>query len=273
MMKIFKRIFKKRKAIDYIAMCLGGFAFIAYISYFIKLILWWETLQAMIICLVVMALTLCPLVFHKKLAEKLPKKLFTVLKGIYLAAGAFYMATFLAMCIYIANVNSHQAVPEDLDSETVFIVYGAGLQGEKPGRTLQKRLNKTLELYENCPDAYIVVTGGQGENEVRTEASAMKEYLLERGIREERILLEDKARDTKQNIVYSLELIEKAGIESYTKVSVSNAFHIPRIILLWDMYGETSEIALAEDPQLQYIFATLVREYMSYVKLILLGSE
>lgn len=264
---------KKRKLIDIFAVFFGGFAFVAYISYLIKLVIWWENMQAFVICLAVMALTLCPIIFHKKLAKLLPKKLFAVLKGIYLAAGVFYFATFVSMCIYIASVNSHQAVPEELDSETVIIVYGAGLEGEKPGKALQKRLDKALELYEECPEAYLVVTGGQGPSEVRPEAEAMCEYLVEKGIPEDMILIEDKAKDTKQNIIYSLDLLEKAGIEDYTKVSVSNAFHIPRIILLWEMYGAESEIALAEDPQIQYIFATLVREYMSYVKLILLGSE
>ena len=273
MMKVLKNILKKRKIIDYLAIALGGFAFIAYISYLIKLVLWPETLTAVIICFAVMALTACPLIFHKNLAEKLPKKLYVALKGIYLAAGVFYAITFAVMCIYISNVNSKQVTPDDLDEKTVILVYGAGLEGERPGKALQKRLNTAYELYEGCPDALIIVSGGQGDNEVRPEAEAMKEYLVEKGIPEEQIIEEDKSRNTIQNIQYSFEIIDEMELLDYTVVSVSNAFHIPRIILLCEKYGRQSAPALAPDPDSRFIFATLVREYMSYTKLILFGGE
>lgn len=272
-MKLLKNIFKKRKVIDYIAVALGGFAFIAYISYLIKLVLWPETLTAVIICLAVMALTACPIFFHKKLAELIPKRLYTALKTVYLAAGAFYAVTFCVMCIYITNVNAKQVTPDDLTDETVILVYGAGLEGERPGKALQKRLNTAYELYSGCEGAYVIVSGGQGDNEIRPEAEAMKEYLVEKGIPEEQIIEENKSRNTIQNIQYSFEKIEKAGLDDYTVVSVSNAFHIPRIILLCEKFGHESVPALAPDPDSRFIFATLVREYMSYVKLILFGGE
>ncbi len=264
---------KKRKIIDISAVCFGGFAFIAYISYLIKLVLWPETVTAVIICLAVIALTACPIIFHKKLEKFLPKKLFTAFKVIYLAAGIFYAVTFVIMCLYISNVNSQQVTPDELTDETVILVYGAGLEGERPGKALQKRLNTALELYDGCEGAYIIVSGGQGDNEVRPEAEAMKEYLVEHGVDEDRVFVEDKSRNTIQNIKYSFEIIDEAGMDDYTVVSVSNAFHIPRIILLCKRLGHESVPALAPDPDSRFIFATLVREYMSYVKLILLGAE
>ncbi len=259
---------KKRKFVDISAIALGGFAFVAYISYLIKLVLWPETLSAVVICISVMALTALPIAFHKQLARLLPKKLFTVLKAIYLAAGIFYAVTFLVMCLYISGVNDKQVTPNELDEETVIIVYGAGLQGDKPGKALQKRLDTAIRLYNGC---YIIVSGGQGDNEVRTEASAMKEYLVERGIPEDRVIEESRSRNTIENINYSFEIINEKGFDDYKVVSVSNAFHIPRIILLCRNLGFESYPALAPDPDSRFIFATLVREYMSYVKLILFG--
>ncbi len=261
---------KKRKIIDILAVCLGGFAFVAYISYLIKLVLWPETLTAVVICLAVMLLTACPVIFHKKLAEWLPERLFFVLKCVYLACGAFYAVTFAVMCLYITNVNSKQVVANELDDKTVIIVYGAGLEGERPGKALQKRLNTALQLYNG---SYIIVSGGQGDNEVRPEAEAMKEYLCDRGIPEDKVIEENRSRNTIQNIQYSFEIIEEKGLSDYTVVSVSNAFHIPRIILLCEKYGHQSVPALAPDPDQRFIFATLVREYMSYTKLILFGGE
>ncbi|MBO5196692.1 MAG: YdcF family protein [Clostridia bacterium] len=264
---------KKRKFIDIFAVCLGAFAFIAYISYLIKLVLWPETVSAVIICLAVMALTAVPIFFHKKLAKIIPHKIFTALKVIYFAAGIFYAISFVVMCLYISDVNSRQVTPDNLENDAVILVYGAGLQGERPGKALQKRLNTALELYESSEGATIIVSGGQGDNEVRSEAEAMKEYLCERGVPEEKVLMEDKSRNTVQNINYSFEIIKEVGLEDSTVVSVSNAFHIPRIILLCEKLGYESVPALAPDPDSRFIFATLVREYMSYVKLILFGGE
>lgn len=264
---------KMKKIIDILAVCLGGFAFTAYISYLIKLVLWPETLTAVVICFAVMALTACPVIFHKKLSQVIPTKIYTALKIIYMVCGAFYAITFAVMCIYISNVNSRQVTPDDLDNKTVFVIYGAGLEGDRPGKALQKRLNEALELGENCPDAVYIVTGGQGDNEVRTEASAMKEYLVSHGISEDKVIEEDKARNTIQNITYSFEIIKNEGLEDHTVVSVSNAFHIPRIIMLCEKMGNDTVPALAEDPDSRFIFATLVREYMSYTKLLLFGIE
>ncbi len=264
---------KKRKLVDILAVGLGAFAFIAYISYLIKLVLWPETVSAVIICLAVMALTAIPIFFHKKLSKLIPHKIFTALKAVYLAAGVFYAVSFVVMCLYISNVNSRQVTPDDLPEDAVILVYGAGLQGERPGKALQKRLNTALELYEVNESATIIVSGGQGDNEVRPEAEAMKEYLCERGVPDEKVLMEDKSRNTIQNINYSFEIIKEADLEDSTVVSVSNAFHIPRIILLCEKLGYESVPALAPDPDSRFIFATLVREYMSYVKLILFGGE
>ncbi len=261
---------KKRKFVDIAAIALGGFAFVAYISYLIKLVLWPETLSALVICLSVMALTALPVIFHKQLAVVLPKRLFAALKIIYLSAGVFYAVTFAVMCLYISGVNNRQVTPDELSEETVIIVYGAGLEGERPGKALQKRLNTAAELYNGC---YVIVSGGKGDNEVCTEASAMKEYLCEKGIPEEKIIEEDRSRNTIQNINYSFEIIKENGLLDYKVVSVSNAFHIPRIILLCRNLGYESYPALAPDPDSRFIFATLVREYMSYVKLILFGFE
>lgn len=264
---------KKRKIVDILAVCLGGFAFTAYISYLIKLVLWPETLTAVVICLAVMVLTACPILFHKRLAVLIPRKIYTALKITYMVCGVFYAVTFAIMCMYISNVNSRQVTPDDLDDKTVFVVYGAGLEGDKPGKALQKRLNKAIELGEKCPDAVYIVTGGQGDNEVRTEASAMKEYLVSRGIPDDMIIEEGRARNTIQNIEYSFEIIETEGLGDCNIVSVSNAFHIPRIIMLCERMGNDTSPALAEDPDSRFIFATLVREYMSYTKLLLFGIE
>ncbi len=58
-------------------------------------------------------------------------------------------------------------------------------------------------------DTYFVLSGGRGEDEPCTEAEGMAEYLIEEGVRKDRLLVELQSRNTHQNIWYSKALIEK----------------------------------------------------------------
>lgn len=52
------------------------------------------------------------------------------------------------------------------------------------------------------------MSGGQGPDEVISEALAMKNYAVEMNIPEEDILMEDKSTNTKENLLFSTELIK-----------------------------------------------------------------
>ena len=106
------------------------------------------------------------------------------------------------------------------------------------------------------------------------EAEAMKNYLVEdMGIDGNRIYTDPLSSNTIENIKNALAIMEEEGISDYTIVSVSNAFHIPRIKLICSRLDCDSEFILAKDPNPYAMFAALVREYMSYAKLFLLGAE
>ena len=264
---------RKRKMIDCIAVMLGAFAFVAYISYFIKLVIWPEGVFPMVICIAVMALSALPVIFHRQLAVILPGGVFAALKYVYLVAATLYAVTFLALTVYIYATLGAQTTADEITDDTVIIVYGAGLRHDGyPDKALAKRLDKALELAENN-ESRIIVSGGQGYDEPCTEAFAMKRYLVEKGLSEDRIILEERAADTKENVRFSRELIEEMGDGTDKIVSVSNKFHVPRIRLLCAMNGFDSEVSAADDPAGMTVFASLVREYMSYVKLIFTGHD
>ena len=112
----------------------------------------------------------------------------------------------------------------------VIIILGAGLvDGIKPSRTLLKRLEKAIEIYNLNNNSYIIPSGGQGLDEKISEAEAMKRYLVEKGIDKEKIILEDKSRNTYENLKFSREKIENLKMEKSPKiVFISSDFHIYR---------------------------------------------
>lgn len=113
------------------------------------------------------------------------------------------------------------------------IVLGAGLRnGSEPTTTLQDRLDAAIDVSSG---GYILVSGGQGADESISEGEAMKKYLKEKGIDEDRIIVEDKSTNTFENLKYSKEIIEdfsKSSINDLKIKIVTTDFHGCRSSLL-----------------------------------------
>lgn len=62
------------------------------------------------------------------------------------------------------------------------IVLGCGLYGTAPSPFLMARLDEGARLYREGYANRIIVSGGKGPGEDITEADAMKDYLVERGV-------------------------------------------------------------------------------------------
>ena len=79
------------------------------------------------------------------------------------------------------------------------IVLGAGVNGTEPSLSLRTRLDAALDYLTANPDIPAVLTGGRGYGETITEAQCMYDYLTERGVEPERLILEDAASNTAEN--------------------------------------------------------------------------
>lgn len=113
-------------------------------------------------------------------------------------------------------------------SEQTVIVLGCGIRGERVSVGLAKRLNKAAEYHKKNPDAMIIVSGGQGPQEDISEALAMKRYLVDKGIAEDKIIMEDKSTSTITNFRYSRAIMEERGLSLSSVVFVTNAYHVYR---------------------------------------------
>ena len=79
---------------------------------------------------------------------------------------------------------------------------------------LKGRVDKAIEFSKeqkekNNRDIIFIPSGGKGEDEIISEAEAMKNYLIENGIDESNIIVENKSINTYQNMKYSKELIDQ----------------------------------------------------------------
>lgn len=115
---------------------------------------------------------------------------------------------------------------QDID---YLVVLGAQVRGHVPSRALEDRLRTAADYLDAHPDVICIVSGGQGSGEEITEAACMAQYLQDAGISAERIWQEDRAKDTRENLLFSLALIaEQTGTQPECIGILSSEYHLYR---------------------------------------------
>lgn len=124
------------------------------------------------------------------------------------------------------------------DGRPYLVVLGAAVYGDQPSLTLVRRLEGALDYLERYPDSVAIVSGGMGPGETVTEAQAMYDWLVANGVDPDRVLKEDRATSTKENLEFSFDMIRQRGDEPAGKVAiVSSAYHLYRAKLMARMQG------------------------------------
>ena len=110
------------------------------------------------------------------------------------------------------------------------IILGAGVHGTTPSLSLRNRCDAALEYLNTYPNTIAIPSGGRGPGEDITEALAIYDYLTNRGIAAERIIMEDRATSTRENIQFSKAIIDSLGGGSVA--IVSSEYHLFRAKLM-----------------------------------------
>ena len=158
---------------------------------------------------------------------------------VYLHSPVFLVTTLIAVTVIYGSVSFLifmiysvflMIIPRSKDFDYV-IIHGAGLiNGEKVSRLLQERLDKAILVYRKDPSpTKLIPSGGKGSDENISEAEAMKRYLLEQGIPESDIIMEDRSTTTLENLKFSKEIIDSREGRKYTALVTSN-YHVYRAL-------------------------------------------
>ena len=153
----------------------------------------------------------------------------------------------------------------DLD---YLIVLGAQVRKSGPTLSLKYRLDTAARYLEENPDTICIVSGGQGSNEPDSEAQVMHDYLVEKGISFERILMEDTSTNTMENIQNSSGFFDKAT--AHVGI-VTNNFHVFRAIHLAKRQGYQHVSAISAPSTLLYLPNNMVREFFGILKDFVMG--
>ena len=154
------------------------------------------------------------------------------------------------------------------------VVLGAGVHGSEPSLSLQNRIDAAFDYLSAHPEVTAVLSGGQGDGENITEAQCMFDHLTAMGIDENRLLMEDQATSTWENLNFSLDMIEERTGQRPEKLAVmSSEYHLFRASLFADACGVEFVGVPAKTTKLSLRVNYFMREVAGVWHYLLLGGQ
>ena len=152
-----------------------------------------------------------------------------------LLANLFAAVYLYFECMLIGTIvaDAIAARHEPEKNKDFLIILGCGLRKDgTPTPLLKGRLDRAISFAERQMDETgkpltFITSGGQGPDEVISESAAMKLYLMEHGIPEERIIEEDRSTNTFENMSFSKEKICQIDPQSKIAFATTN-YHVFR---------------------------------------------
>lgn len=200
--------------------------------------------------------------------DKIESKILIGIMGFFITIFSYFVLGFI---IFLTSSLIYNLWYEKRNKDYL-IVLGAGLSGDKVTPLLAGRIDKAIEFYNSQKEKgikppKIIMSGGQGPDEVISEALAMKNYAVEMNIPEEDILMEDKSTNTKENLLFSTELIKKDSDKDNPEVLfITTNYHVLRAGILAKSLGLNYN-GIGSKTKFYFFVSAIIREYIGIIYL------
>jgi uncharacterized SAM-binding protein YcdF (DUF218 family) len=180
------------------------------------------------------------------------------------------LMAFMAQTVLYARIARHAPAH-------AVIVLGGGLIDGEVSPLLAARLARAVTAADERggqPGRPVIVpSGGQGPDEPRSEGEAMGEWLRQHGVDAGDILVEDRARSTRENLTFSVRMLELHGVPAPYLI-VTNNYHAPRAAMLARQLGIDAQ-AIGAPTALYYVPSAYLREFVAVMAghRVLLGAS
>jgi uncharacterized SAM-binding protein YcdF (DUF218 family) len=190
---------------------------------------------------------------------------------IYSAYGLviYYLLHLAQFVVSIALCNFSRPRKE----QDYIIVPGCWIQNGKVTPLLAKRIDKAVEFYNKQKAVRkpprLILSGGKGRDESCSEAEAMEQYALEKGIPQEDLLVESKSTSTLENMKFSKEIMDsESGDKPYKCIYVTNNYHLLRAGIFARKAGLKID-GIGAKTAFYYLPNAILREYIAYIYIYL----
>ncbi|MFD8500968.1 YdcF family protein [Amycolatopsis sp. NPDC059657] len=181
--------------------------------------------------------------------------------GIVVGYLSLAFVTYLLYSVVYVHVRRRSTVD-------YIVVHGSRLIRSKVPPLLASRLDRARRIFDeqtaNGTSPMIITSGGQGGDEELPEARAMADYLIEAGVPADHILLEDRSTTTRENLIFSKEIMT-ARDPRYRSVLVTNNFHAFRTALLAREIKLNGEV-VGSRTAWYYIPSASIREFAAILR-------
>ena len=175
------------------------------------------------------------------------------------AAGlCFFVFLLLFLSVYLLGQR-----PDEPQKSDCIIICGARAGNGIPSEALAGRLDRALALYQQGYGKAFILCGAVDQGETISEAAAMRDYLLARGIPAGVVFMDELSRNTRQNLEQAKIIMARQGFAS--AVVCTSDFHGHRALALAHDLGIQATLAKARNSWNGKIFA-IAREAASWIK-------
>lgn len=190
-----------------------------------------------------------------------------------------YFYTLIIATLY-CNIKAARHIPKY--NKDFIIILGAKIKDDGTLTPLLKaRVDKALDFgnkqYEITKKKIVYVpSGGKGSDEVISEAEAIKNYLIEKGVKEKQIIIEDKSTSTIENMKFSKNKIDNINKNAMIGFATTN-YHVFRSGVIannqgieCEGMGSKTKWYFYTNALIREFIANLVQERKSHIVLILM---
>lgn len=155
---------------------------------------------------------------------------------------AYFLVFYTPLVWFLAEPLKIAQQPEKSDSIVVF-AGGVGESG-KAGQGYEERVKYAVELYKKGYANYLIFSSGYVY--AFKEPLVMQALAVSLGVPEEAILLEDRAKNTYENVSFSKEILEK---NAWNKILVvSSPYHMRRVALVFNKIANNIKVIFVPIP-------------------------
>lgn len=139
----------------------------------------------------------------------------------------------------------------------VLIILGCQVKGNRPSKSLKRRLDTAYTFLKKNENVHCIVSGGKGNDELISEAECMYRYLLKKGISSNRLIKEDNSTNTCENLIYSFRIIKSHNLTGNVVIATDFYHHLRANIIAKKHNLKISGAVSSIPPVKTFIFNTL----------------